>query len=144
MPLCQSFSEEKPGELDLKSTSNGLPDLSTANIILRSFRTTATKTTFPGLPAALSLLANSFSAGFRFRADKAGIYIAFLILEFPTFEILDLDLSDEPDSNSRGEIPQKTSCSLQRKNCFAADNSPKNVTAVFCPTPSIEIKGNLV
>jgi len=108
----------------LNSSSNGFPDLSTANIILSSFRITAPTTTFPGLPAALNLAAKSIKVGFVLRAHNAGMYNAFRILELPTLVIFDLDLTDDPDSNNRGAIPQNTSSSRLVEKCLAHDNSP--------------------
>jgi hypothetical protein len=92
---------------------------------------TAHTTTLPGLPAAFSRIANSCKVGLLRRAHNAGMYNARLILEFPTLDILERDLTDEPDSYSRGAIPQNTSSCLLLAKFSAPDNSPRNVTAVF-------------
>ena len=75
-----------------------MPDFTTANMILRSFRMTAQITTLPGFPAAFKRLANSCNAGFVRMAAIAGIYNAFLILELPILEIFERARTDDPDS----------------------------------------------
>jgi hypothetical protein len=111
----------------LKSISKCLPVLTTANMILRIFRMTAPTPTLPGFPAALSQSAKSRKTGFVRKAQSAGMYRAFRIRAFPTSDIRGLPLTDEPDSNRRGVIPQITSNSRLLAKSLAADNSPKNV-----------------